>query len=126
MGDTITFTLLYNAGGIYVLKDVMSAHRSAGKNDVSSFAYSQKTKSIEYTYMYIRIIRNVEKYLDHKYDLTPCICNRIARLKLAKMKKGLNYESSEMGKVMKSLPLKYRILVYYKILRLIVLKIFRK
>lgn len=126
MGDIITFTLLYDAGDIYVLKDIMSAHRSAGNSDTSSFSYAQRTKSVEYTYMYMRIIRNIEKYLDYKYDLTPCICNRISRLKIAKLLGQLDYESSEMKKVMKSIPVKYRISVYYKMMRLIVNKVFSK
>ena len=49
MGDLISFTLLYDAGDIYVLKDVMSAHRAAGEKDITSYSHAQKDKSIEYT-----------------------------------------------------------------------------
>ncbi len=117
MGDLITFTLLYDAGDIYVLKDVMSAHRAAGEKDISSYSYAQKTKAIEYTYMFMRIIRNLEKYLDYKYDLSPRICNRIANVKIQKIHGSVVYKSSEMKVLMKSLPLKMVINVYYRMIK---------
>ncbi len=126
MGDLIGFTLLYDAGDIYVLKDVMSAHRMAGANDTSSFAYSQKTRAIEYTYMFMRIMRNLEKYLDYKYDLSPRICSRIATVKLGKLLGSVAYEKSDMKKVMKSITPKMRINVYYRLVKAIVKKAFRK
>ena len=126
MGDLIAFTLLYDAGDIYVLRDVMSAHRIAGANDTSSFAYSQKTRAIEYTYMFMRIIRNLEKYLDYKYDLSPRICSRIATVKLGKLLGSVTYKSSEMREVMKSISFKMRVNVYYRLVKAIIKKAFRK
>ena len=126
MGDLIGFTLLYDAGDIYVLRDVMSAHRMAGANDTSSFAYSQRTRAIEYTYMFMRIVRNVEEYLDHKYDLSPRICSRIASVKLGKMLGSLTYDKKEMRGVMKSITPKMRINVYYRLVKSIFKKIIKK
>ncbi len=126
MGDLITFTLLYDAGDIYVIKDALSAHRMAGKKDTSSFSYSQKSRAIEHTYMFMRIIRNVEKYLNHKYDFSPRICNRIASVKLGKLTGELSYDKGEMKKLMKSISFKMRIDVYYRFIRMLLKKVFRK
>lgn len=126
MGDLITFTLLYDAGDIYVFHDVMSAHRMAGANDTSSFSYANKTRAIEYTYMFMRIMRNLEKYLDYKYDLSPRICSRIATIKLGKLLGSVTYEKSDMKEVMKSITPKMRINVYYRLVKAIVKKVFRK
>ncbi len=119
MGDVISFTLLYDMGDIYVLKDVMAAHRAAGKQDTSSYSHIQKSKAIELSYMYIRIVNNLDNYLEHKYDLSPMICNRIAGVKLAKIMRNYTYESKEMKKLMKSQSLKIRIGVYKKIVRML-------
>lgn len=119
MGDVISFTLLYDMGDIYVLKDVMAAHRAAGEKDTSSYSYTQKTKAIELSYMYIRIVNNLDVYLEHKYDLTPMICNRIAAVKLSKLFRNYTYDSKEMKKLMKSQPIKVRVGVYKKLVRLI-------
>lgn len=126
MGDLISFTLLYDAGDICVLKDVMSAHRMAGENDASSFAYKNKTQSIKYTHMFIRIMHNLEEYLDHKYDFSPRICNRIAGVKFGKIFGGLKYKSSEMREITKHLPLKMKINIYYRLTRMIVRKIVKR
>lgn len=126
MGDLIAFTLLYDAGDIYVLRDVMSAHRMAGANDTSSFAYAQKTQAIKYTHMYIRIMHNLEEYLDHKYDFSPRICNRIAGVKFGKMFGGFKYKSSEMREITKPLPLKMKINIYYRLVRTIFKKVVKR
>ncbi len=126
MGDLITFTLLYDAGDIYVLDDVMSAHRIAGANDTSSFSYAQRTRAIEHTHMFMRIMRNLEKYLDYKYDLSPRICSRIATVKLGKLLGSVTYKSSEMREIMKSISFKMRINVYYRLVKAIIKKAFKK
>jgi len=118
MGDVISFTLLYDMGDIYVLKDIMAAHRAAGKQDTSSYTIVQKTKAIELSYMYIRIVNNLDVYMEHKYDLTPMICNRIAAVKLSKLLKNYTYDSKDMKKLMKSQSIKIRIGVYRKLIRL--------
>lgn len=117
MGDLITFTLLYDAGDIYALKDVMSAHRVPGEKDVSSFSYTQRTKAIEYTYMLMRILHNLEEYLDHKYDLSPILCNRLAALKLEKIRRKITYSGSEMHKIMQTISCKMRMKVYCKVVK---------
>ncbi len=119
MGDLITFTLLYDAGDIYVIHDVMSAHRMAGKNDTASFSYANRTKAIEYTYMFARIIRNLEEYLEHRYNLTPRLCWRIAVLKLEKLRGNIQYDEKEMRKLMGTLSVKNRIWIYYKMVELV-------
>lgn len=122
MGDLIVFTLLYDAGDIYVLKDVMSAHRVAGEKDITSYSHAQKDKSIEYTYMFMRIMHNLEEYLDHKYDFYPRICNRIASVKFKKLRGAVNYKESEMREIMKTLSFKQKINVYYRLTKMIVTK----
>lgn len=122
MGDLITFTLLYDAGDIYVLKDVMAAHREAGVNDISSFSYNEKNKAIEHTHMFMRIIRNLEQYMNYKYDLTPRLCFRIAVLKIEKMRGNVHYKAAEMREIMRKLSLKMRLLVHYKMLVIILKK----
>lgn len=117
MGDLISFTLLYDMGDIYVIKDIMAAHRSAGKDDTSSFSYAQKTQAIYYSYMFIRIIRNLEKYFDYKYDLSNRICSRIASVKYDKLRGGVVYKRKEMKALMKTLSVKLRIKVYVVLLK---------
>lgn len=126
MGDLITFTLLYDAGDIYVIKDVMSAHRSAGEKDVASFTYTQRTKAIEYTYMLMRIIRNIEEYLEYKYDLSPIICNRIALVKLQKIRGTVTYRSYEMHKLMKTISFKMRMMMHYRLVKKIFKSLLKK
>lgn len=126
MGDVKTFTLLYDAGGIYVIKDVMAAHRAVGKSDVFSYTYAEKKKAIEHTYMYIDIVRSIEEYLDYKYDLSPLICNRISFVKFAKLTRNKSYDSKEMKKLMKTLPLKIRFFSYVKLIKRIFKVILKK
>lgn len=123
MGDLILFTLMYDAGDIYVLKDVMAAHRIAGANDTTSFSYKQQKNAIKYTHMFIRIMHNLEVYLDHKYDLTPRICNRIASVKVGKMLGNIKYTKNEMRDIMKALSFKWRLTVYYRMMKIFTRKI---
>lgn len=122
MGDLISFTLMYDAGDIYLLKDVMSAHRIAGNEDTSSFSYKQRENAIKYTWMFIRIMKNLEVYLNHKYDLTPRICNRIASVKSGKIQGVFKYPAKEMHEIMKTLSLKWRVVVYYKVIKKLINK----
>ena len=77
MGDVITRVLLYDKGDIFVLPDVMHAHRD-GKANSTSFSATSKTKSIEYSYMYCKMVDAIERYFDGKYDLTQLKANRSA------------------------------------------------
>ncbi len=126
MGDTITFTLLYDAGAIYVLKDVMAAHRAPAPVDTSSFSFNQKKKAIEYTHMMIRIVHNIEEYLDYKYDLDQIICNRISYVKLLKILGSTIYDRAEMKKIMNSISLKMKVMVYAKLVRRLFLGVLKK
>lgn len=126
MGDLITFTLLYDAGPIYVMKNVMATHRIAGKKDTSSFFYLQKTEAIKYTHMFIRIMHNLEEYLGYKYDFSPRICNRIASVKMAKLMRKYTYEEKEMKKIMKTLSWKSRVDVYYRMIKMIFVRGLKK
>ena len=126
MGDAITFTLLYDAGDIYVLKDVMAALRIAGSKDTTSFSFSQRKKAIKYTYMYINIYDALEEYLDGKYDFSQRKANRIAAVKLGKLKGEIEYSSKEMRELMKKQTPKVRILTYCKLIRMAGKKAFKK
>ena len=69
---------------------------------------------------------NLEEYLQHKYDFSQRICNRIASVKLGKMRGNLLYRRSEMHKLMKTISLKMRIDVYYRLVKMILKKGFKK
>lgn len=77
MGDVITRVLLYDKGGIFVLPDVMHAHR-AGEATPTSFTVGERSKSIQHSYMYCKMVDELEKYLDNKYDLAELKANRAA------------------------------------------------
>lgn len=126
MGDIITFTLLYTSGDIYVLKDVMSAHRLAGEKDVSSYSEKQKNQALYYTKMFIRIIRNLESYCDNKYDFSPLICMRIASVKLDKIMGNYTYSRHEMKEIVKELPLRNRVAILGKMIKKCCKMILRK
>ena len=126
MGDLITFTLLYDAGDIYVMKDVMAAHRKAGKNDTSSFSYKQKSEAIKYTYMFMRIMHNLETYFDNKYDFSARICNRIASVRLKKLVGRIDYDQSQMRNIMKELSVKMRIDVYRRMVKMGIQKVLKR
>ncbi len=126
MGDTITFSLLYQAGLIYVFKDVMSAHRRAGRNDTSSFSHHEKFNAIKHSYMRLNIKNALEKYFDYKYDFSPLISNRIAYVKILKLTGATKYPSSEMRKLMKLLPLRVQLDAYYRTIRIFCKKTIKK
>jgi len=127
MGDLITFTLLYDAGAIYVLKDVMAAHRAPAAVDKASFSFSERNKIIENSYMFIRIVNNVDEYLNHKYrKLKYRSCNRIAYVKYLKIIGAANYDSKEMKKLMETFSLKMKINVYLKLFRKLFLAVLKK
>ena len=83
MGDVITRTLLYDKGKFFLLPDVMHAHRS-GETTPTSFSYSNRTRAIEYSYMYCKMVDAIEEYLDNRYDLSELKANRTAALMMLK------------------------------------------
>ena len=126
MGDMITFTLLYDAGDIYVIKDEMAAHRAAGKNDTSSFSFQEKKDPLKYVYMYKDIIDLLDEYLEHKYDFTPKVIDKVARVKLRKILRQATYSVSEMNKFLSPLGCKFRIKANLRLLYILARGVKRK
>lgn len=117
MGDVITYTLLYDYGDIYVLKDVMAAHRIAGVNDTSSFSRTNKTKAIQYSYYFYDIVKALEEYLDYKYDFTPIFINRLNVIKLGQLSRTLCFENKDFKLLLDKLSLKYKIIFYFRLVK---------
>ena len=114
MGDIITRVLLHVNGGVYALPDMFLAHResySAG----TSYTELQKTKMIYYSYMYCRIVDNIEAYLDHKYDLSEMKANRTAGMMLMILLGKRKVDRKELREYMNSLPPKVRRWSYWKL-----------
>ena len=102
MGDVITRTLLYDKGKFFLLPDVMHAHRS-GETTPSSFSYSNRTRAIEYSYMYCKMVDAIEEYFDHKYDLSALKANRTAALMFFKYARIYQLDKEEYKKYCQSL-----------------------
>ena len=114
MGDIITRVLLHVNGGVYALPDMFLAHResySAG----TSYTELQKTKMLYYSYMYCRIVDNIEAYLDHKYDLSEMKANRTAGMMLMILLGKRKVDRKELREYMRSLPPKVRRRSYRKV-----------
>ena len=126
MGDIISYTLLYDYGDIYVLKDVMSAHRMAGKNDTASFSYNASKKAIEHSWMYYNIVKALEEYLDSKYDLTPLFVNRLTAVKLLKLIQKFSYKKEEFKELFDKLSFKYKFMFYIRLIRKFIRKFTKK
>lgn len=102
MGDVITRVLLYDKGNIFVLPDVMHAHRG-GEANVTSFSYTNRARSIEYSYMYCKMVDALEKYLNFKYDLSLLKANRSAGLMMLKRIHHYDIDKGEYKKYLQSL-----------------------
>ena len=121
MGDVITRVLMHVNGGIYAMPDMFLAHResySAG----TSYTEQQKTKMVEYSYMYCRIVDNISAYLDHKYDLSELKANRAAAMLLMQLLGKRKIDSGKLREFMSTLPPKVRGLAYRKLVGRIVTK----
>lgn len=127
MGDMITRILLYDRGPIYVLSDVMLVHRD-GTKDQTSFSAQNLTKAIYYSYMYCRIVDNITKYLDYKYDLSAMKANRTAlMLQLYHFSKAqVKIDKNDLKRYLKSMPLKVRIWARLKLVRNMIKAVFKK
>lgn len=77
MGDVISRVLMYTAGDIYAMPDLFLAHR-IGSSAGTSYTVQQRTKMLEHSYMYNRIVDNLTAYLDGRYDLSELKANRAA------------------------------------------------
>ncbi len=113
MGDIINFTMLYDYGPIYVMKDVMAAHRIAGKEDVSSYTISSKKDPLKYTRIFIDIFSALEEYYDHKYDFTRRKCLKIASVKAYKITRYLTYDSRDMKEIEKPFSFKWKMYIAF-------------
>jgi glycosyltransferase involved in cell wall biosynthesis len=123
MGDVITYCLLLDKGNIFVMSDVMSAHRAASLEDISSYSFKQRNQMLEFSYMYIKIVNALEEWFDGKYDLSPLIANRTASVIFNFLfSKRCNIDKRELNEYLKSLPPAIRRLSYYKFLRNFVTK----
>ena len=129
MGDVITRTLLYDKGDVFCLPDVMHAHREGSANKTSFFS-NQKTKAIEYSYMYCTIVDSLEEYFDGKYVLGKLKANRTGGVLMNAFVGNYKLDKSKFREYMRSLPLFIRILSYerfvQKSFRAVIHKIGRK
>lgn len=117
MSDIIMFTLLYDYGPIYVMSDVMAAHRIAGIQDSSSFTIRNQKDPLKYTKLFIDIFSNIEAYFDHKYDFTKRKCIKVALTKTGKITRYYHYSGKEMRKITKLFPFRDRVYIHYLVLK---------
>ncbi len=125
MGDIISRVVFYDRGPIFVLPDVTHAHRS-GLNDATSYSAQQKTKLLYYTKMYFRIVDNLTKYFDDKYNLTELKSNRLAAVLSCIYINGIKVDRNELREVFKSVSFRYRFLAYYRFFKRFVLNVIKK
>lgn len=107
MGDVINRVLIYTKGSIYAMPDLFLAHRES-YNEGTSYSFQQKTKILEMSYMYCRIVDNVSAYLDNQYDLSELKANRtgamLRQIWIGKRK----VDRRKLREYMQSLPPKVR------------------
>lgn len=126
MGDTIFFVLLYDKGNIFVLPDLMHAHRSGDKNK-TSFSYEQKKKAVEYCYLYSKIVNGVNEYIGNKYDLSGLVANRTGNIiLLGKILRTIEVDKIALSDYINTLPKKVRRSAYQKCFMQFVYKVLRK
>lgn len=126
MVDLIVRMFLHVNGLVYVMKDIMHAHRD-GELAVTSFSHLSKTKSIQYSYMFNRIVDNVNSFYDNKYDwdsLKACRASHMLKLKYFFRKK-IYLPKEEFNSYFKSLSFKIRLLSYCKMINLLFKKMIR-
>ena len=121
MGDVINRVLLYDSGSIYAMPDMFLAHRVSYSGG-TSYTEQQKTKMLEYSYMYCRIVDNVSAYLDHKYDLSELKANRTGGMIMLMLMGKRKIDRKQLREYLASLPPKVRTMAYGKV----VVKLFRK
>lgn len=126
MGDTIYFVLLYDKGNIFVLPDVMHAHRS-GEGNATSFSYGQRTKAAEYCDMYRAIVNGTNNYLGNKYNLEGLIANRVGNIiLLSRILRTIKVNKKVFNEFVDSLPISTRRLAYKKCFQQLFYRILRK
>ena len=107
MPDVINRISLYDRGDIYVMPDITHAHRS-GDAAPTSFTAQQKTRALELTEMYFRIVNNITAYFDGKYDLEPLKANRVASILRSKMTGSLPIEKEAFRALWRKLPFRLK------------------
>lgn len=125
MGDVINRVLLYDKGDIYVFREVMLAHRD-GSKDKSSYTYAQINQSIEYSYMYGRLVDALEKYFDGKYDLSKLKANRTGLILFDILRGHSHVKLKELFEYLSSLPWKIHVLSYERCIQKIIRGIVKK
>lgn len=121
MGDVWARVLMYTKGDIYAMPDMFLAHRlsfSAG----TSYTEQQKTKMLEHSYMYCRIVDNISTYLDHKYDLSELKANRTGGMLMLMLLGKRKVDIKRLREYLRALPPKVRRRAYQKV----IIKLFRK
>jgi glycosyltransferase involved in cell wall biosynthesis len=127
MGDIITYCLLLDKGNIFVMSDVMAAHRAASSEDITSYSYKQRDQMIEFSYMYKKIVNALEEWFEGKYDLSPLIANRTAGVILALfLPKKRNIDKQKFKRYWKSLSPKIRRQSIYKFLKRLIIRVKNK
>ena len=120
MGDIILYCLLLDKGSVFVMSDVMAAHRAASDEDISSYSFKQRDRMIEFSYMYIKIVNALEEWFDGKYDLSPLIANRTAAVIFSFVFsewRNRNIDKYEFREYMISLSPQIRRQSYYKFIK---------
>jgi glycosyltransferase involved in cell wall biosynthesis len=103
MGDIIIRCLLYDQGKIFVLPEVMHAHRM-GAQDKTSFFVANQTRAIEMSYMYCNIVDAINEYFDGKHDVSILKANRTGGIILQSLMGHSKLDKKEFKAYMKTLP----------------------
>ena len=113
MGDIYTFSISYINGPIYVLKDVMLAHRD-GDKVATSFSKTQETKLIYYSYLQMKMAKALEEYYEYKYDFSFIVVNRLAEVLVAYIfaRKKVHIDSKELKQLFQDNSVQIRIRAY--------------
>ena len=102
MGDITVRCLLYDKGDIYVMPEVMLAHRSP-ENIKSSFSFQEKSKAVYYSWMQMDIVKALNEYFEGKYNFNPIIENRAAFLLVEKRRHKIVIDQNEFDEYFNSL-----------------------
>ena len=111
MGDVITRCLLYDRGKIFVMPDVMHAHRM-GTLDKTSFFVANQERAIELSYMYCDIVDAVNEYFHGRHDVSILKANRTGGIMLQSLMGNIKLDKKEFRAYMKTLPLNLRLWSY--------------
>ncbi len=111
MGDVISRCLLYDRGKIFVMPEVMHAHRK-GAQDKTSFFVANRTRAIEMSYMYCNIVDAINEYFEGKHDVSILKANRTGAIMLQSLMGHSKLDKKEFRTYMKTLPWNLRLWSY--------------